>query len=150
MTDGENTSKIACQIRCMDTAAVKAALKRLDANGVVPVRYTCQLSGEEESVILIGDELATEITKTLPETIDINGTKIMAGLYAAELCECDVATLTGIDENEVISLLQQLTAQGMIAHRTMHGMNYYRLTSETARQSIEAAAGRMLEAAFRD
>ena len=146
MTDGENASKIACQIRCMDNAAVKDASKRLDADGVVPVRYTCQLSGEEESVILIGDELATEITKTLPETIDVNGTRILAGLFAAELCECDVAILTGIDESEVVSLLQQLTALGMIAHRRMHGMNYYRLTSETARQSIEAAAGSMLKA----
>ena len=48
------------------------------------------------------------------------------------------------------SLLQQLTALGMIAHRRMHGMNYYRLSSETARQSIEAAAGSMLKAALRN
>jgi transcription initiation factor IIE alpha subunit len=123
----------------MNPATVEAASRQLEANGLVWVTYTCQFSGKEESVLLIGDAIATEVTKSLPGVDDLNGTKILAGLYSAELCECDVATLTGIDENDVVSLLQQLSALGMIAHRRIQEMNYYRLNSRTARQSIKDA-----------
>ncbi len=131
-------SKISCEIRCMDPAAVEAATRRLDPVGVEWVSYTCQLSGKEEAILLIGEQLAARLAETLPGAKDTKGTKILAGLYSAELCECDVATLTALPEDEVVSRLRLFTALGVVAHREMHGMNYYRLKSENARRKIEA------------
>jgi len=68
--------------------------------------------------------------------------KILAGLYSAELCECDVATLTRLSEEEVIRQLERFAALGLVVHRIIHGMNYYRLDSEIVRQRLsEAIAG---------
>ncbi len=123
----------------MDPATVEAASRRLDPAGAEWVAYTCKLSGARESVLLIGDELAAEIMKSLPTAENLAGTKILASLYSAELCECDVATVTGVAEHEVISQLQKFTALGMVAHRKIQGMNYYRLISDSARRSIKDA-----------
>jgi len=131
--------KISCDIRCMDPATVEAASKRLDPAGLERVAYTCKLSGAKESVLLIGDELASEIMKSLPTAENLTGTKILAGLYSAELCECDVATATGAPEHEVISQLQKFATLKMVAHRKIQGMNYYRLISDSARRSIKDA-----------
>lgn len=135
-------SKITCQIRCMDPAAVEAAVRRLDPMGVEWVTYTCQLSGQKEAILIVGDQLATRLANSLPAAEDAGSTKILAALYSAELCECDVATLTRIAEDDVVSQLQKFAALGVIEHRKIHGMNYYRLTSGDTRQifqdSIEA------------
>lgn len=120
----------------MDPAAVEAALKHLDPAGLEWVSYTCQISGKTESILLIGDDMACQLTGSLPEVEDVNGTKILAGLYSAELCECDVATLTRLSEEEVIRQLQRFAALGTVARRKIHGMNYFRLDSETARRTL--------------
>jgi hypothetical protein len=128
----------------MDPATVEAASCQLDPAGVAWVAYTCKLSGAKESILLIGDELAAEIMKSLPTVESLTGMKILASLYSAELCECDVATVTGVAEREVVSQLQKFAALGMIGHRKIQGMNYYRLISDIARRSIKEA----LDAAF--
>jgi len=134
-----NEPKIPCEIRCMDPATVEAASRRLDPAGVEWIAYTCKLSGAKESVLLIGDELAKEIMKSVPTVDNLTGMKILANLYAAELCECDVATVAGVAEREVVSQLQNFAALGIIGHRKIQGMNYYRLISGTARRSIKEA-----------
>lgn len=139
MANCETGLKISCDIRCMDPATVEAASRRLDPAGVERVAFTCKLSGVKESVLLIGDKLAAEIMKFLPTVESVTGLKILAGLYSAELCECDVATLTGLAEHEVVTRLQKFETLGMVAHRKIQGMDYYRLTSEIARQSIKDA-----------
>lgn len=131
--------RISCEIRCIDPATMDAASRRLDPAGVEWVAYTCKLSGAKESVLLIGDELAAEIMESLPAVENLTGTKILAGLYSAELCECDVATVAGVSEHEVVSQLQRFAALGMISHRKIQGMNYYRLVSHIARRSIKDA-----------
>ena len=139
MPDCTSRSKITCEIRCMVPTAVEAALRRLDPAGVQWVSYTCQISGKTEAILLIGDDLASRLTGSLPEVEDVEGTKILAGLYSAELCECDVATLTGLPEEEVVSQLRRFAAIGVVAHRKIHGMNYYRLDSDTARRTLSDA-----------
>lgn len=139
MPECTSRSIITCSTRCMDSAVVEAALNRLDPAGLDWVSYTCQISGKTELALLIGDELASRLTGSLPEVEDLNGAKILAGLYSAELCECDVATLTRVSEGEVIRQLQRFAALGMVAHRKVHGMNYYRLVSETARRTLSDA-----------
>jgi hypothetical protein len=87
----------------------------------------------------MGDNLATEMMKSLPTVVNFTGIRILACLYSAELCECDVATVTGVAEHAVISELQNFTSIGMVAHRKIEGMNYYRLKSDIARRSIKDA-----------
>lgn len=135
----ESRSKITCKIRCMDPTVVEAALKRLHPAGVEWVSYTCQISGKTEAILLIGDDMASRLAGSLPEVEDANGTKVLAGLYSAELCECDVATLTRLSEEEVIRQLKRFAALGTVAHREIHGMNYYRLDSEFARRTLREA-----------
>ena len=116
----------------MDPAAVKTAIKKLSPSGIKWMPYTCQISGKEENILLIGDDLASQLASSLAEVEDTNGTKILAGLYSAELCECDMATLTNLSEQEVIYQLERFKSLGVITHRIIHGMNYFRLNSKNA------------------
>ncbi len=142
MADCTSVPKIKCGIRCMDPAVVAAASKRLRPAGMEWVSYTCQISGKTEAILLIGDDMASRLAASLPEVADAGGMKILAGLYSAELCECDVATLTGLPEEEVIRQLEQFAALGTIAHRKIHGMNYYRLDAEVVRKRLSDVVGR--------
>ena len=54
------------------------------------IASTCQLSGKEEEILLIGNLLAFKLADCLPEAEDSNDAMILAGLYSAELRECDV------------------------------------------------------------
>lgn len=139
MSNGKAGSKLFCEIRCMDPAAVESALRRLDPAGMERVAYTCQLSGKEEAVLLVGDQLASRLAEALPEAEDANGARILAALYSAELCECDVATLTGLPEEEVVLRLRRFAATGLLVHRILHAMNYYKLGSAAARKAIEGS-----------
>lgn len=139
MAECSSRSKISCEIRCMDPDVVEEALNRLRPSGKEWVSYTCQISGKTEAILLIGDELARRLAGSVPEVEDSNGMKILAGLYSAELCECDVATLTKLPEAEVIRQLERFVASGIVAHRIIHGMNYYRLDSDVVRRAVDDA-----------
>lgn len=123
----------------MEPTAVEEASRRLDPAGVEWVSYTCQISGKTEAILLIGDDLASRLTGSLPEVEDLKGAKVLAGLYSAELCECDIATLAGLPEEEAIRQLRRFAALGVVVHRKIHGMNYYRLESDVARRTFGAA-----------
>lgn len=138
MSDDDQKLKIACRIRCMDPSSVKNAMQTLDTGGIVRVPYTCQLSGNKEEILLLGDTLATEISEVVVEAGDAGDAKILAGLFSAELCECDVATLTTLQENDVVRRLRALEKSGVLSHRKIDGMNYYRLESGNVRRNIEA------------
>ena len=129
-------SKITCEIRCMDPADVEAAVRRLDRGGVEQVSYTCQLSGETETILLVGDDVASRLARTLSEVNDIAEARILAGLSSAELCECDLATLTRLPESDVISHLTRLEERGAVSRRQVQGMNYFRLKAEKLRSEI--------------
>lgn len=139
MSDCTSRSRITCELRCMDSADVEAALKRLDPADWEWVSYTCQISGKTEAILLLGDEMASRLAESLPEVAGANEMKVLAGLYSAELCECDVATLTRLSEEEVIRQLERFTAIGMVIHRELHGMNYYSLNSGLVRQVLSDA-----------
>lgn len=139
MSNCEPGANISCGIRCMESSTVEDAMRRLDSAGVERVSYTCQLSAKEEAILLIGDLVASRLADVVPEAEDSSDARLMAGLYSAELCECDVATLTRLPENEVVHKLRRLTLLGVLAHRELHSMNYYRLESDKVRHNIEAA-----------
>jgi len=139
MSNCKTGQKISCESRCIDPATVDVAFGRLNPAGIEWVAYTCKLSGAKESVLLIGDVLASEMMKSLPAVKDVAGMKILACLYTAELCECDVVTVTGVAEHEVVPILRNFADLGLVAHRKLQGMNYYRLVSDSARRSIKHA-----------
>ena len=134
-------SKITCEIRCMDPADVEAAVRRLDRAGVERVSYTCQLSKETETILLVGDDVASRLAHSLSEVNDIAEARILAGLSSAELCECDLATLTRLPEGDVISQLARLEERGAVSRRQLRGMNYFRLTAESLRRKIGDIVG---------
>lgn len=144
MSVEEQKMKIACKIRCMDPSSVKNAMQGLDAGGIVRVPYTCQLSANKEEILLLGDTLATEISEVVVEADDAGDAKILAGLFSAELCECDVATLSTLQENDVVRRLRALEMAGVLSRRKIDGMNYFRLESENVRRSIEVVLTRNL------
>ena len=61
----------------MDPAAVERAIRKLDPAGIERVAYTCQLSGKEYEVLLVGDQLALRLADTLPEAEDADGARIL-------------------------------------------------------------------------
>jgi hypothetical protein len=134
MHDSTPKSKIKCEIHCMDPATVNNVKTKLESSGIAWIPYTCQISGDKENILLIGNDLASKLAPSLTEAEDANGTKILAGLYSAELCECDVAILTGLSDHEVIHQLQRFETLGVVIHRKIHGMNYYSLNSRNAEQ----------------
>lgn len=113
-------------------------MDRLDADGLTRVPYTCRLSCQREQILLLGERLAARLAAALPEAGDTAGARMLAALSSSELCECDVATLTGLPDEAVIDRLQALNARGLLTQRRLHGMHYYRLASEDARRRIEA------------
>jgi hypothetical protein len=123
----------------MASADVDTARTRLDPAGVEWVSYTCQLSGETETILIIGEQLASRLVNFVPAVKDAKDCKILAGLYSAELCECDVATLTQLSDDEVVTRLKKLAAPGLVLQRKILKMNYFSLASEDARYAINNA-----------
>lgn len=138
MSNCESGSKIACGIRCLDPDAVEAARRELEHAGVARISYKCRLSGKEAATLLIGGRLASRLAGTVPEAGDADDARILASLYSAELCECDVATVTALPETEVVQRLRILAALRVLVHRELHGMNYYRLDSGKVHRQVGA------------
>ena len=129
--------KILCSIRCMDPCLVRDARKRLNPNSFEKVSYRCHLSGQQVQIFLIGEKLAAGLVEVAAEIGEFSDARIVAGLYSAELCECDVATLTSLPETESVKRLRMLSENGALSHRELNGMNYYRLESASLRKTIE-------------
>ena len=130
--------KISCAVRCLDPAVVQDAMQTLEPDKFVRVPYTCKLSGQEEELFFIGDVFASSLVEAAGEIGDTGDAKILAGLYATDLCECDVATLTSLPEYEVIQRLQALAGKGVLLHREINDMSYYHLESDVVRNKIRA------------
>ncbi len=141
MTGCSSKSKITCDIRCLDAGVVKNARQHLTPAGIQWIDYVCKISGKEEKLLLVGKQLASDLADALPDAEDEEGAKILAALGYAELCECDVATLTGLPEKDVVDRLERFAATGVLVHRMLHTMNYYRLGSELVRELIAEAIG---------
>lgn len=115
-------------------------MARLDAGGLTRVPYTCRISGQKEEVLLLGSRLAERLVAALPEAMDADGARLLAGLGTSELCACDAATLTRLPEDAVLARLEAFTARGLLAQRRLHGMHHFRLASGQARRRIAALA----------
>ena len=141
MSSSGNESVIQCEIRCVDPRDVTQAMKELDPGGQCRVAYVCKLSGAREEILIVGSELAERLADAISDADDAGDARILAALSDAELCECDLATVTGLSEGEVVRRLRRLSAGGVLGHRVLERMHYYRLESASARQSIGEVLG---------
>jgi ArsR family transcriptional regulator, lead/cadmium/zinc/bismuth-responsive transcriptional repressor len=119
---------IACTIRCLRPDDVARARAALGAAPSARVPYVCALSGQRESVLLLAPERARALVGSHPALDGPRNVTICSALADAELCVCDVATLAGGSEVDVVRALADLEARGVIARRRRAGMDYYRLT----------------------
>jgi DNA-binding transcriptional ArsR family regulator len=136
----ESPGSIDCTIRCLrpeDVARARAAL------GTAPsarVPYVCALSGHREAVLLLAPERARALAGRHPALPDPLAVTICAALAEAELCVCDVATLAGGPEADVVRALADLEARGVIARRRRAGMDHYRLADRAVAALLSGPA----------
>ena len=128
--------KITCEIRCLETETVRAAKEEMKGAPVGKVPFLCKLSGKREDILLISDDTAKRLEALIPSIGGLLAQKIAAAICGAELCECDIATLTERDEGQVLDELERLRANKVVQFREIAGMKYYSLVNTKARELL--------------
>lgn len=129
--------KITCEIRCLETETVHAAKEQMKGAPVGKVPFLCKLSGKREDILLISDETAKHLEVLIPSVGGPLAQKIAAAICGAELCECDIATLTESDEGQVLDELERLRSIDVIQIREIEGMKYYSLVNSKAQELLK-------------
>jgi len=129
--------KITCKVRCLEPATVCSAKEQMAGAAIGKVPFTCKVSGKREDILLLSDEGA-ECLASLPDALGGSPLtqKIVYALYGAELCECDIATLTERNEREVLDELARLRSAGIVKCRKIDGMTYYTLGSTDVKDAL--------------
>jgi DNA-binding transcriptional ArsR family regulator len=83
---------------------------------------------------------AAELAERCPGLADPLGATLACALLEAELCECDLATVAGRAEGEVLAALAALESRGVVGWRRVDGMRYFRLADPAVAAFLEAAA----------
>lgn len=128
--------QITCKIRCLQAETVRAAKDEMTGAPVGKVPFVCSLSGKKEDILLITDDTAKELATLIPSLGGPLAQKIAAAILGAELCECDIATLTESDEGQVLDELERLRSLGIARSRDIQGMTYYSLASGETRELL--------------
>ena len=97
----------------------------MDESGVAAVPYRCKLTGRTEELFLISDSAAEELAGTLGHFGGALAVKMFAAVLRTDLCECDIATLVGGEDQQVLTELDRLERQGFLVRRVVDGMDYY-------------------------
>lgn len=129
---------ITCRIRCLEPETVRAAKGEMEGAAVGNVPFVCTLSGKKEEILLVSDDAAKRLSDLLPSIGGPLVQKIAAAILGAELCECDIATLTEADEGRVLDALERLRAAGAAKSREIEGMTYYSLADGEMRDLLNA------------
>lgn len=117
--------KVTCSVRCLSAEDVARAREELGDGPAVLLPYTCKVTGETEEILLLSEKTAEDLAETmgyfdLPETV-----AIFAAVSTTELCECDIATLIGGDEGDVLAEIERMAAGGFLVSREIGGMAYF-------------------------
>lgn len=129
---------ITCRIRCLDPETVRAAKAEMKGAAVGKVPFVCSLSGKQEAILLVSDDAARRLSALVPSLGGPLAQKIAAAILGAELCECDIATLTECDEGRVLDELDRLRSIGAARSRKIEGMKYYSLAGGEMRDLLNA------------
>ena len=117
--------KISCSVRCLSEIEVEKARQSLAGLEALLVPYTCKVSGKTEEILLVSDAAAENLAAALGHFGGDMAVKIFASVVSTELCECDIATLVGGDEKEVLAEIDRLEAGGFLFKQEIDGMNYF-------------------------
>ncbi len=117
--------KVSCSVRCLSDAEVEKARKSLGDDDAIMVPYTCKVSGKTEEILLVSDAAAEILAATLGRFGGIVAVKIFASVVSTELCECDIATLIGGEEEDVLAEIDRMEGSGFLFKQEIDGMNYY-------------------------
>jgi len=128
---------ITCRIRCLEAETVRAAKGEMKGAAVGRVPFVCTLSGKKEEILLISDDAARRLATLIPSLGGPLAQKIAASILGAELCECDIATLTESDEGRVLDELERLESIGVARSRKIEGMTYYALAGGETRDLLD-------------
>lgn len=121
--------KVSCEVRCLEQETVRTAKEEMKGAAIGKVPFVCKLSGQKEDILLLSDESAQRLA-SMPDAIGGALTqKIICAIFGAELCECDIATLTEGEEGQVMDELERLRSAGIVKCREIEGMKYYALAS---------------------
>jgi len=137
-------SRIRCSTRCLEADTVAKGRAELEDRPVVRISYTCKISGQRETLVLVSASHAEALAEEL-EGIDTSlEVHLVAALLETALCECDLATLAPVPESEVLSCIRTLGEKGLSEQRTVHGMNYHGIVPGPPTQALRARVGRDL------
>lgn len=130
--------KISCEVRCLEQGTVRTAKEEMKGASVGKVPFVCKLSGKTEDILLLSDESAQRLA-SMPDAIGGPLTqKILCAILGAELCECDIATLTEGEEGKVLDELERLRSAGIVKCREIEGMKYYAHASVDVEDTLTA------------
>lgn len=131
------SGKISCTVHCLDPETVRAAKTAMKGAATGKVSFVCKVSDKKENILLLSDESAWRLT-SLPDALGGPlAQKILYALAGAELCECDIATLSERSEHEVLDELARLRSAGMLTCRKIASMTYYALGSAEIATALE-------------
>jgi len=145
--NSDDDSRIRCTVRCLDADTVARARLGLQGKQAVKLPYVCKISGAREELTLVSSlvaEILVEDSRAIQDSIDA----IMAvAVVGTSLCECDLATLTGCPDVEVVARLSRLVSAGLLRHQAIHGMNYYSLADGADAEGFRQRVSRIVPAA---
>ena len=133
--------KISCSIRCLDKDTAETARTEMGEKAQTIVPYTCKISGQREEIVLISDAAAVDLEKKIDQVFSPLEAKIGAALSSAELCECDIAALIGVEETRVTASLDRMEQAELVQRRELHGMNYFTLADGTLKNALAGRLG---------
>jgi hypothetical protein len=115
---------------------VARARSGLGTQNSVAVPYRCKISGAEETLILISDEVANLMMESSPVLGDSIDAILVTALLRTELCTCDLATIAAYPEDRIHARLEDLVNAGVLVHREIDGMNYFRCANSSTSERI--------------
>ncbi|MBL6928050.1 MAG: hypothetical protein ISR44_02665 [Rhodospirillales bacterium] len=117
--------KVSCSVRCLSEIEVEKARRSLGDADAIMVPYTCKVSGKTEEILMVSEAAAEILAATLGKFGGVMAVKIFAAVVSTELCACDIATLMGEDEEDVLAEIDRLTEGGFLFGHEIDGMNYF-------------------------
>lgn len=102
----------------------------------IAVPYKCKISGIKEILVLISDEIANNMKELSPVLSDKIDAILVSALLKSELCTCDLATISERTDEEVHARLVRLVNNGVLNHREINGMNYFRFADTEAGKRV--------------
>jgi len=92
-------------------------------SAIVP--YVCQISGKQEELIIVSEEIALAVANLSQLFADSIDAMLAVSVLKTGLCICDLAILIGGKEDDIGRRLDRLVGKGVITHQLIDEMNYF-------------------------